>query len=122
MKKKVIKVENLKTETNGFDVEKFLKNNSDCIFGYQGAYKRKDTKLIEVNEISDAEILIYTNMETNDTLKIPVKYQKYFEESNYIVKLKPIPIPKEIWDEKLVRIRRKKLEAKNSVKQFSSNR
>ena len=92
MKTKVIGIKNLKNAEKQFDIEKVLSINSDCVLGYDGAYKHENGTMIKVNDKSEAELCVYYNMETGDMVEIPYKYVEVFEQANHIFGLDSVPV------------------------------
>ena len=83
---KVTKVENFKEENRNFDIEKLLLRSSDCIFAFSGAYKNENGDLVLVDrENADAEICMYSDMESGKSIKVPAAYSKLFEEANHVI-------------------------------------
>lgn len=92
MKKKVLEIKNLKEK----NLQKKLKDNSDCLLGFSGVYKKENNKNIPVSKQSEADVCIYNNMETGEIIEIPVDYVDEFEKTAHIFRLEPVVITPEM--------------------------
>ena len=120
MKKQVSSVKNIKDKSREFDIKKVLKTNSDCLLGFEGAYKKMEKLNVLVDDINQADFVVYSNFETCDRVSIPVKYREIFERFNHIFSL---PVVEANHDNNAIerqKVREEK--AKQFVRTFSSNR
>ncbi len=120
MEKKVKDVKNLKEKA--FDIEKILKANSDLIFGYIGAFKNENDEKVRVEEKHEADVCIYSNVETGDRIEVPIEYVDAFEKNNYIFKLEPVVITLEMKENLQKKVKESKKRIKRKTKTIYSER
>ena len=120
MKKQVVSVKNVKEESREFDIKKVLKTNSDCLLGFEGAYKTIGKLNVPVEDISKADYVVYSNFETCDKVTVPAIYKDFFESFNHVLPLSLVLVKHD--DKAIERQRLRAENAKKFVRTFSSNR